>query len=155
MNSIERQGTSIRILICDDEPNMVEILSRMMQPIASRIDSTDNLKDCLSMAKSNKYHLIILDLRLKTTGKKEALAAIKDLKAAQSGVVVVSGSHDENIREEVLAAGADAFVPKARTPLDRSLMIAANVAVMHLPSGVDKTDSFAQHVQLLASMAAA
>lgn len=155
MTSCEREGKCIRILICDDEPNMVELLSRMMEPISSRIDKTDNLKTCVDMAARNHYHLVILDLRLTETGKTEALASIKNLKAAKSGVVVVSGIPEDNIREQVLQAGADAFVPKGRTPLDRSLMIAAHVAVMHLPGDVDRSATFDQHLQMLATMAAA
>lgn len=151
----EREGTKIRILICDDEPNMVELLAHMMAPISSRIDETDNLEDCIKMAQKNQYHLIILDLRLGNTGKAEAIEAIRQLKAFKTGVVVVSGMPDPNVREEVLAAGADAFVPKGRTPLDRSLMIAAHVAVMHLPKDVDRSQTFDQHVQMLATMAAA
>lgn len=145
----------MRILLVDDEENMLELLSRMMEPISSRIDKTDNLDDCLRMAEKNDYHLIVLDLRLRNSDKTDALEAIKKLKSRKSGVIVVSGLADEGLREEVLAAGADAFVPKARTPLARSLMIAAHVAVMHLPEDVTKTNTFDTHLQMLKSMAAA
>lgn len=156
MTALEEKGKSVTLLICEDEPSMVELLTRMMEPISSRIDHVDTLEECLIKADQVPYNLIIMDLRLKYTDKADALSAIRVLKRRQKhGIVVVSGIPDEGLREEVLDAGADAFVPKGRTPLTRSLMIAAHVALLHMPEDVQKSPSFTQHVQMLAKMAAA
>lgn len=134
---------------------MVELLSRMMSPISSRIDSTGTLDECMRMTARHDYNLIILDLRLKDSNVEDTLAAIKLIKKRPSAVVVVSGATDEGIEQKVREAGADAFVPKGKDALARSLMIATHVAVMHLPGESKRSDTFQDHVNMLAQMAAA
>lgn len=143
----------VRLLIVDDDKPMVEMLSGLMEPMTSYIGTTDNLKEALAMAEVGKFNLILLDLRLKGTGKDEALAAIRKLKEQNTVVVVVSGLPDPHLKEEALAAGADAFVPKDGTSMTRALLLAANVAVLHLPRESFKTDSFAEHIQILDKLA--
>lgn len=152
---MESEGNCIRLLIVDDEEGMVSMLTRLMEPLCSKIESTDNLKAALDMAEKRRYNLIILDLRLNGTGKKDALEAIKRLKDYHSGVVVVSGLPDDNLRGEVMAAGADAFVPKGSDMRLQSLLLAAHIATMQLPPDSPRSDTFNQHVQMLSKMAAA
>jgi len=143
----------VRILIVDDDQPMVEMLKGLMQPMASYIDSTDNLAHAIEMAKVGKFNLILFDLKLIGTGKDEALNAIRHLKEDNAVVVVVSGLPQPNLKNEVMAAGADAFVPKDGTSMTRALLLAANVAIMHLPRESFKSDSFSEHIQLLDKLA--
>lgn len=142
----------MRILIIDDEPLMVEMLSRYLEPLASKIDTTEHLTDALNMARTNNYNVIILDLRLRFTGKHEALLSIKEFKRFGTSVVVVSGLPDDGLRDEALAAGADAFVPKDNNFGQRAMLVATNVATLKLPTGSYRSDSYLQHVELLRKM---
>ncbi len=99
--------------------------------------------------------MILLDLNLKNTGKAEALHVIRTLKSYNASVVVVSGIVDPLLKQESMAAGADAFVPKDGDAFSRSLLLAANIAVLHLPRDSFKSDSFSEHVNLLQQMASA
>lgn len=152
---MEREDNRVRLLLVEDDEGMVELLSRMMSPICSRVDHTDNLKDALEMADDGYYNLIILDLRLRDTGKDEALDAIAELKRRHASIIVVSGMPGDNLRNEVIGAGADAFVPKDGSLSQQSMLIAANVAVRHLPPESKRSETFTQHVNLLAQMVAA
>lgn len=143
----------VRLLIVDDQPDMVTILTHFMEPICSLIDHTDNLADAVRMASENGYNVIILDLRLETTGKEEAFMVIRKLKSYNCAVVVVSGILDPHLREDALAAGADAFVRKDGDTLSQSLLLAANIAVLHLPKSSFRSESFYEHVKMLANMA--
>lgn len=145
----------VRLLVVDDEKPMVEVLTRFMKPMSSLIDSTDTLEDALRMASQNHYNICILDLKLLNTGKEEALRAIRTIKSYATAVVVVSGLQEPNLKNEVMAAGADAFVRKDGDTLSRSLLLAANIAVLHLPRESFKSDSFSEHVALLHGMASA
>jgi len=136
----------------DDETPMVEILSRFMQPIASLIDSTDNLRDGMEMVSKNNYNVVVLDLKLLNTGKEEAFAAIRWMKQFKTAVVVVSGLQEPNLKEDVLAAGADAFVAKDGNFNQRSLLIAANIATLKLPRDSFRSDSFSEHVKMLTNL---
>lgn len=142
----------VRLLIVDDEKEMVDMLRMFMKPICSLIDDTDNLSSAVKMAAENKYNLVILDLRLRVTGKKEALHVIRTLKSYNTAVIVVSGVVDPHIKEEIMAAGADGYVAKDGDSLSRSLLLAANIAVLHLPRTSFKSDSFTQHVAMLQQM---
>lgn len=139
----------VRLLVVDDQPLMVETISRFMEPICSLIHSTDNLRDAVEMASKNEYNLILLDLRLGDTGKEEAFQAIRTLKSFNTSVVVISGIPDEHLKEDALAAGADSFIEKGPDLTSDKLLLAANIAVLHLPKESFKSDSFTQHIALL------
>lgn len=142
----------LRILIVDDETEMVSTLKRLLEPIASQIDSADDLMPALELADRNPYNVVILDLRLTTSGKEESLGAIRHFKEKNASVVVVSGIPEARLRDEALAAGADAFVPKGPDFGARALLMATNVATLKLPHGSYKSDSYLQHVELLRKM---
>ncbi len=142
----------MRILIVEDESPMVELLTRFLEPITSRIDSTGDLHAALDMSAHTEYNVIILDLRLTRTGKDEALEAIHEFKHHNAEVVVVSGLQDPNLKEDVLAAGASSFVPKDGDFGARAMLLATNVATLKLPAGSYRSDSYLQHVEMLHKM---
>lgn len=143
---------NVRILILDDEEQMVEILKRYLEPLASKIDTVEHLADAINMARTGKYNVIIQDIRLQHTGKSEALLAIREFKRFGAAVVVVSGVPDPALKDEVLAAGADVFVPKDQDFGKRAMLMAASVATLKLPAGSYRSDSYLQHVELLRRM---
>lgn len=138
----------MRILIIEDEEEMVDLLRRFLEPLASQIDTTEHLHVALEMARTGRYNVIIQDVRLELTGKQEALLAIKEFKQIDAAVVVVSGLPDATLKEEVLAAGAYAFVPKDSNFGRQAMLMATHVATLKLPSS-NKSDSYLQHVELL------
>lgn len=142
----------MRILLVDDEQPMVELLTTFLTPIASYIESTGDLQSALKAAHERKFNVIILDLRLKTTGKEEAFDAIRDFKRNDASVVVVSGLPDPHLKEDALAAGADCFVPKDGDFGSRAMLIATHIATLKLPPGSYKSDSYLQHVEMLHKM---
>lgn len=142
----------VRLLIVDDEALMVEMLKRFMEPLCSLMDSTPTLTEAVEMASNNHYNLCILDLRLNGTGKEEAYRTIRTLKSYQCSVIVVSGLPEPSIERESMAAGADAFVRKGDDLNAHKLLLAANIAVLHLPRESFKSPDFSEHVHLLQQM---
>ncbi len=137
------------LLIVDDEPLMVELITGFMGPTCSMIASTGDLHDAIEMARSAKFNLILLDLKLAKTGKEEAFAAIRTLKSFGAAVIVISGIPDLHLKEDALAAGSDGFISKSPDFTAQTLLLAANVAVLHLPKENFKSDSFLGEITLL------
>lgn len=131
---------------------MVEVLTRYLRPLASKIDGTYDLFTGLDMAAVGKYNVVILDLRMQTTDKDDAMHAIRQFKSYNAAVVVVSGLPDDHIKEDVLAAGADAFVAKDSRFSSQAMMLATNIATLKLPKDSYKSDSYLDHVNLLHQM---
>lgn len=141
-----------RILIVDDEAPMVELLRRYLEPLASYIESTDDLREAMEVAQHRKFNVVILDLLLKGTGKAEAFVAIREFKRHDSAVVVVSGLPEPHLKEDALAAGADSFVAKGEGFGPMAMLIATNVATLKLPATSYRSDSYLQHVEMLHKM---
>lgn len=138
----------LRLLIVDDERSMIELLSMLIQPACQLIDSAQDLQTALNLSDQNRYHLVLLDLRLVPTGKEESLKAIRKFKRNSAAVVVVSGVMEPHIKEEALAAGADQFVAKAADSFSQALLLACTVAVMH-----HADDSISEQVEILRNLA--
>lgn len=148
---------TVRLIIVEDEPPMIELLTRFLNPIASRIDATDDLHEAVRMAEladrnHESYNVCILDLKLKSTGKEEAFDAIHRFKHANCAVVVVSGLTDPHLKEDALAAGADAVVPKDGRFGDRAIMLAAHIATLKLPRESYRSESYLKHVNMLKAL---
>jgi len=145
----------VRLLIVDDDPLMVELLQRFMEPVCSFIDSTDTLDTAKDKARTEQFNVVLLDLNLKGTGKEQAFQAIRTIKSYNTSVIVISGIPDAHLKEDAMAAGADAFVEKGSDLNSHKLLLAANIAVLHLPRDSFHSESFTEHVKLLQQMVAA
>lgn len=142
----------MKILICDDEELMVQLLSRTIAPIASFIDSTPSLEQALSKVEHGSFNIVILDLRLVDSDKEKSLEAIRAFKQFHVAVVVMSGISDPRLKEESIAAGADGFVGKMGDFNSRAILVALNVATLNLPKDSDRSDSYERHVALLQNL---
>lgn len=134
---------------------MVEILKRFLRPLGAEMDSANDLEPAMEMARAKEYNVIILDLRLRYSGKQESLHAIREFKSRHAVVVVVSGLAEPNIREEVMAAGADAFVPKDGSFTGRALILATNIATLKLPRESFSEHDFLEQVEMFRKLAEA
>lgn len=143
----------MRILICDDEPLMVEVLKNYLAPVASAIDSSETLSGALAMAEHGEYNIIVLDLKFPDSSKEEAFAAIRKFKSFNARVIVVSGSIEDHIKEQSIAAGADAFLQKDQNLNQRAMLVVAHIATLKLPKESFRSDSWLQHVELLKQIA--
>lgn len=131
---------------------MVEILHRYLEPIAYRIDEAFDLKTGLRMIDEQPYTIVILDLKFPETDQQDSLDAIRVFKRHNAAVVVVSGVVNPTIKDEVMAAGADAFVAKDNKLTQNALLIATNIATLHLPKEAYVSESYLGHVALLRQM---
>lgn len=128
---------------------MVELLEKTIHPIASFIASTDSLERAVEMASNGKFNVITLDLKLADSDREKSLRAIRKLKENNVAVVVISGLPVNGLKDEAMAAGADAFIQKDGSFNSRAVMVALHIATLKLPKDSYRSDSFLGHVDLL------
>src|SRR5215212_4868763 len=103
-----------RILIVEDEPDLLFGYSRILESEGYAISKASTGNECLSLAKQQQPDLILLDAMLPDMDGLEACKRIKaDSETAKIFVIMVSGmriSTDE--QAEGLEAGADGYLTK-------------------------------------------
>jgi len=110
----------LRILVCDDDANLRELIRAVLGPGYSFIEAADG-NEALLVVRELEPDLIILDVMLPGIGGLDVLRTIRaDAALAEIPVVVITAwSHLES---QAWSAGADRFVSK---PFDLEKLTAA------------------------------
>ena len=100
-----------RILYVDDHDDSAEMLKLILADADFHVDSARTMEQALQMAAANTFDLYVLDKRLPDGS---GLELVRQLNALTPDVpsVVYTGDAYEVHRQEAIAAGADAYVPK-------------------------------------------
>lgn len=104
----------MRILIVDDHPLMVEMLSAIAGKVFAdpELLVAGNLQDALAQAQRlDALDLVLLDLGLPGCSGIDALTALRNA-LPETRVVIVSATEDRSSVLSALAAGAAAYIPK-------------------------------------------
>ena len=102
-----------RILIADDEPNIVVSLEFLMQQSGYEIRTAANGDEALKMAREFRPHLMLLDVMMPVRNGYEVCQAVRDnpgLKGMKIVMLTAKGRELEVAKG--LAIGADAYVTK-------------------------------------------
>ncbi len=103
------------ILIVDDEPEVIDLLTSVMQTGdgGMEIANAQNGVDALLMIGERKPDLLILDIMMPGMNGIEVCQKLKASAATRKlRIVAMSGDHDPAVRKQILAAGADLFFTK-------------------------------------------
>ena len=100
-----------RILYVDDHEDSAEMLKLLLSPMNYEVQTAHTAQHALVLAQSEKFDLYVLDKRLPDGS---GLELCQQLTALTPGVpcIFYSGDAYETHRQEAVAAGADAYVPK-------------------------------------------
>jgi DNA-binding response OmpR family regulator len=99
------------LLVVDDEPNVVTVLSRALTARGFDVDIAFDGEQALLMAKARDYGLIVLDLRMPALDGWEVLRAIIADRPEQQ-VLIVSALSDIGEKVRCLELGAADFLAK-------------------------------------------
>jgi two-component system KDP operon response regulator KdpE len=101
----------LRVLVVDDEPAILRMLSVALQPGGFAVTQADNGYAALDAVRRNETDLILLDLGLPDI---DGMQVIKRIRYAGSAVpiIVMSSRADEAGKVEALDLGADDYVMK-------------------------------------------
>jgi len=105
------ENQASRILIVDDNPNMSNLLSDMLEVFEFDSARAADGEEALSLLNQENFSLIITDLRMPKMGGLELLRSVKE-KFPNLPVVVISGYSTESTEKELLSAKADSFLSK-------------------------------------------
>ena len=110
----EEVSTPARILVVDDEPDTLRLVTKRLQPEGYEIDVARDGKEALDKAFSTPVDLVLLDIRLP---KMEGLSVLSQIKERHPGIAVVmmTAYGSEQVAMEALKRGADDYLVK---PLD-------------------------------------
>lgn len=103
-----------RILIVDDEPDLLSILSEELVKRGYQADAAFSGEEAIESIKENHPNLVLLDIRMPGMGGMETLKRIREL-APDIGIIMVTAVRDAKLTEEALNLGAHDYVTK---PID-------------------------------------
>jgi two-component system response regulator ArlR len=109
-----------RVLVIDDEPKLVNMVSRALSRLDVQVDRAYDGPTGLTMALSGRYELVLLDLALPGLSGVSVLRRVIEVRPQQQ-VVVCSGRTDPEQKAECLELGAAGYMTK---PFDLSKLVA-------------------------------
>ncbi len=110
----EEPGVPPLVLVVDDDPEAVRLITKRLQPEGYRIDIARDGTEALKKALTNPPDLMLLDIKLPGV---DGLSVLSEVKAKQPGsaIVMMTAYGSEKVAVEALKRGADDYLIK---PLD-------------------------------------
>jgi len=103
------------ILIVDDNENILETLSAILEEKGYRTDTAKNGREAIEKSKTNFYNLALLDIRLPDIEGTKLLTKMKEARPKMVKIMITGYASLENA-VEALNLGADAYVMKPVDP---------------------------------------
>lgn len=129
-----------RVLLAEDEPNIVESLTFLMERAGFEISAESDGRRALDAALSNTPDILILDVMLPELDGYEILRQLRaDRRTKGLPVLMLTAKGQREDRETALECGADMFITK---PFSNSEIVAAVTQLAAGRPGFDggKTD---------------
>lgn len=119
-------GSSDRILVVDDEPDIVALVVYHLAKAGYKVSSASTGTDALALAKRDRPSLIVLDLMLPGMSGFDVLAKLRDDDAtAGIAVLMLTARKEEPDRIRGLELGADDYLTKPFSPQELVLRVGA------------------------------
>jgi DNA-binding response OmpR family regulator len=101
-----------RILIVDDEPDLVATYERLLQRKGYRVVSAGSCRDGLVVVEREPLVLVLTDMRLPDGDGLDIVRAARGTTPRPTPALVVTGFASEASRAAALAAGASGYLAK-------------------------------------------
>ena len=100
------------ILVVDDEPQLRDIATRMLQTLGYRVDSVSSGEEAIDFIKENKVDLIVLDMQMDPgMNGRRTYENILSINPAQKAVIASGFSESDDVKA-ALKSGAGKFIKK-------------------------------------------
>ena len=116
------------ILICDDEPNIIETISDILKDEGHIVFKSKSGQEGLNICKQKKIDLAILDIWMPILTGMEVLLRLKKIKP-EIKVIMISGHGNIDAAVKSLKSGAFDYLEKP--PSLKKLMSVVNRALRH------------------------
>lgn len=128
-----------KILIVDDEPDIIEFLQYNLEKEGFEVFSANNGESGLALAKKTKPDLIILDIMMPVMDGVEVCRQLRAQPAFQSTVITFLTAREEDYSQiAALDMGGDDYITK---PIRPRVLISRIKALLRRGSGAEKEDS--------------
>jgi two-component system phosphate regulon response regulator PhoB len=118
--------TSARILVVDDEPDIVALVVYHLAKVGYRVSSASTGPDAVAVAKRERPALVVLDLMLPGMSGFDVLREIRaDAGTKDIAVLMLTARKDEPDRIKGLSLGADDYLTKPFSPQELVLRVQA------------------------------
>jgi two-component system phosphate regulon response regulator PhoB len=115
---------SERILVVDDEPDIVALVAFHLVKAGFRVSTASNGADALRLAQQDRPALIVLDLMLPGMSGLEVLRELRDDEASRDiAVLLLTARREEPDRIAGLSQGADDYLTKPFSPQELVLRV--------------------------------
>ena len=104
------------ILICDDQPDIVNALKIYLTPEGYQLFEAFNGKEALEIVKNNDIHLILLDIMMPQMDGITATAKIREVSNAP--IILVTAKSETEDMVLGLNVGADDYITKPFVPVE-------------------------------------
>lgn len=131
-----------RILVVDDEPDIVAILSRLLKGIGYEIIPAHNGKDAIEKLGRKKPDLVTLDIMMPEMDGFETLEHIRKISSVP--VIMVSVKDDQEDIVKSLHLGANDFMSK---PYNKTIFLAKVRSLLKLKQMEDKLKKHSKDVE--------
>jgi DNA-binding response OmpR family regulator len=105
---------SPRVLVVDDEPMVLEVLTRYLTREGFGVDTAEDGETAMATFEANHPDLVVLDLMLPRLDGLEVFRRIRDRSA--TAVIMLSAKGEETDRVVGLELGADDYITKPFSP---------------------------------------
>jgi DNA-binding response OmpR family regulator len=99
------------MLIVDDEPDAIELLSEFLTGKGYEVIAAYNGEEALKKVKAERPHLILLDIRMPGINGLEVLRQVRQIDQ-EVGVIVVTAVQEEETGRQALMLGAFDYIVK-------------------------------------------
>ena len=107
-----------KILVVDDEPNVVRTLTFVLKKEGYDVSSAVNGEEAIAKVKESKPNLMFLDIMMPKKDGYEVCRELKsDLNLRDIHIVMLSAKGQEADKEMALNAGANEFMTKPFSPI--------------------------------------
>ncbi len=123
---LEQSISSARILIVDDDPANIRLLTRILERSgASRIFSTTSPMDAESLFREHSPDLVLLDLHMPEMDGLEVIQSLQQLIAPGEypPILMLTGDLSQESKAQALSGGAKDFLTKPFSPDEATLRI--------------------------------
>ena len=115
-----------RILLVDDEPDLVELVRVNLDQAGYRVESAEGGREALAAIRRNPPDLIILDLMLPDVSGTEICRQVRaDQRLSEIPIIMLTARGEEDDRVVGLELGADDYVTKPFSPRELTLRVRA------------------------------
>lgn len=111
------KNTEIRILLVDDEPDILEIIGYNLSAEGYQVLTAENGVDAIKISKKKKPHLILLDVMMPEMDGIEACGQIRKIQGLEKTLIAFLTARGEDYSQMAgFDAGADDYITKPIKP---------------------------------------